>query len=371
MSQVFISYSRRDIAFVRKLAGDLETAGYAVWWDVSDLRGGDDWVRVIPEAIGTSQHFIVVLSPDAVASEWVRKEYTQALSLRKKIIPIMIARTAVPFALNTINYIDFTADDYAANLKLLLDALGYTGELPVAAPATLPLLLRKYFIPLILGFGFLLAVISTYVLVPAVVSTVTPTSTSVPPTTAVVIPTFTNTLTVTPTASPTDTPSPTITTTPTLTPTQPTVTPSATRQPFRSVELCVQVEQDVNNINVRAGPSSTIYPVLGQIPVENSCLFFNAVYIDDEETWLLIAETQTNPDLMRFAGGWIRADLLGLEPAETIPLPVVTLTPTAAPSNTATITPTLTRTPTVTPTETPTPTETQTPTETAAEPPTG
>ncbi len=108
-----------------------------VWWDITDLRGGDDWVRVIPEAIGTSDFVIVVLSPDATASEWVRKEYTQALSLRKKIIPVMLRTTAVPFALNTINYVDFTSEDaYAERLNALLLALGYTGELPVVPAAT-------------------------------------------------------------------------------------------------------------------------------------------------------------------------------------------------------------------------------------------
>src|SRR6186713_52953 len=106
MTQIFISYSRKDIAFARRLAGDLEKAGYVVWWDITDLRGGDDWVRVIPEAIETSDFFIVVLSPHSTVSEWVRKEYTQALSLRKRVIPLMLETTAVPFALNTINYLD-------------------------------------------------------------------------------------------------------------------------------------------------------------------------------------------------------------------------------------------------------------------------
>src|SRR6266542_4957876 len=106
--QLFISYSRKDIGFVRKLAVDLEKAGYDVWWDVSDLRGGDDWVRVIPAAIASSDYFAVLLSPNSAISEWVEKEYTQALSLRKKIIPIMLEQSSVPFALNTINYVDFT-----------------------------------------------------------------------------------------------------------------------------------------------------------------------------------------------------------------------------------------------------------------------
>src|SRR5262245_49456649 len=105
MTQIFISYSRKDINFVRQLARDLEKAGYEVWWDLTDLRGGDDWVRVIPSAIESSQSVIVVLSPNSVVSDWVEKEYAQALSLRKKIIPIMLTQTRVPFALNTINYV--------------------------------------------------------------------------------------------------------------------------------------------------------------------------------------------------------------------------------------------------------------------------
>ncbi len=73
MQRIFISYSRKDINFVRRLAGDLEKAGYDVWWDLTDLRGGDDWVRVIPEAIKNSDKIIVVLSPNSTISEWVEK----------------------------------------------------------------------------------------------------------------------------------------------------------------------------------------------------------------------------------------------------------------------------------------------------------
>src|SRR5512134_1254202 len=124
MPQIFISYSRKDIAFTRRLAGDLETAGYNVWWDLTDLRGGDDWPRVIPAAIEASQYVIVVMSPNSAISDWVEKEYTQALSLRKKIIPIMLERSSIPFSLNTINYVDFTSDDYVASFNNLLTALG-------------------------------------------------------------------------------------------------------------------------------------------------------------------------------------------------------------------------------------------------------
>src|SRR5512133_3451149 len=195
MSQIFISYSRKDIAFVRRLAGDLEKAGYTVWWDVSDLRGGDDWVRVIPAAIKASDTFIVVLSPNSAISQWVEKEYTQALYLRKKIIPIMLESSDVPFGLNTINYIDFTsADDYAANLNKLLATLGYTGE-PIVPTRTLLRTLRKYVVPLLTGILILLALLATFLFAPPISPSAT--STPIPPsTTPVVIFTSTDTPTL-------------------------------------------------------------------------------------------------------------------------------------------------------------------------------
>ena len=368
MAQIFISYSRKDIGFVRKLAGDLEKAGYDVWWDLTDLRGGDDWLRVIPAAIDSSEHFIVVLSPNSAVSDWVKKEYTQALSSRKKIIPIMLARSNVPFALNTINYVDFTSDDYAANLQNLLDALGYAGENPVTTSAALPLMLRKYAIPIIIGLGLLLALMTRFFLASLVTPTATPTATSTDlPATATqtpslaASPTETATLTASPTA--TQAASPTMTGTHTLTPTQPTVTPSATKPPFRSIELCIK-KIDARTINVRAGPSSEIYPVLGSIPVE-TCLLFSAVHINmKNETWLMVASGQTDPEITKFAGGWISGNLLDIDLTDPIPLPLVTLTPTPVPSDTPTLTPTFTRTPTATMTPSETPTETLVPTET-------
>ncbi len=43
MTQVFISYSRRDISFINRLAADLKNAGIDVWYDVSHIAGGARW----------------------------------------------------------------------------------------------------------------------------------------------------------------------------------------------------------------------------------------------------------------------------------------------------------------------------------------
>ena len=378
MQKIFISYSRKDIDFVRKLAGDLEKAGYDVWWDITDLRGGDDWVRQIPEAIRLSQFFLVVLTPDSVESEWVRKEYTQALSLRKKIIPIMLVAGTVPFALNTINFINFAGGEYADNYKKLLEAMDYTGEPPAIQPfkkriGPLPQEFRKFVIPAL--FGILLLFAAVWAFRSQAVVTPTPTLT----------PSLQPSLTASPTPRPltptnTDIATPTPTGTATSTPTQsftPTVTRTASPTPtFRLLlELCIR-NLDVYNIYVRSGPSQR-YPPLGELlsvrdasgTFKNVCLWFQARNENEDGIWYLVAPGQTDPTLQQYEGGWILSDLLGPSP---IGLPLVTLTPTAIPSNTATFTPTFTRTSTPTPTETPslTPTATETETLTPSETPT-
>lgn len=359
MPQIFISYSRKDIAFARRLAGDLETVGYNVWWDLTDLRGGDDWPRVIPAAIEASQYVIVVMSPNSAISDWVAKEYTQALDLRKKIIPVMLRQSRVPFALNTINYVNFASGEYADNFKNLLTALGYTGEPPTEPKKPmLPPVLQKYGIPILLGILALLALLSTLIVLPPVPGTATPTPTILPSRTLVATFTPADTSTVSPTVSPTVSLTATLTPTITETPTsRPTFTPSPTNVPFNRLGLCV-ISDYANSINVRSGPGTIYAPIGAPLPVD-SCLFFSAR--NEEATWLQIAPNQPDALHQQYEGGWIFRELLGLGESGPIDLPAVTLTPTPLPSDTPTITPTFTRTPSLTPTETPSPTETETP----------
>ena len=363
MTQLFISYSRKDINFARRLAGDLEKAGYVVWWDITDLRGGDDWVRVIPEAIETSDFVIVVLSPDSTVSEWVRKEYTQALSLRKRIIPIMLRTTPVPFALNTINYVDFTSEPaYAESLNALLLALGYTGDMPVVPASTWPLTLRSLAIPIVVSTIILLALGAFYLFGNPAPSTPTPTGTSVPTATEVIVPTFTA-LPDTPSATSTLSPTATWTSTSTAVPTDTrTPTATATIEVLESLPFCVSRRlSDVSAVYVRTGPGVEYPPFEDALRV-GKCLTFWAV--SEDGLWMLIANDQADPEMQKFEGGWIRRDLLVPGVSGGVNLPAWTLTPTLPPSETPTITATFTPslTPTLTPTDTATPTETETPT---------
>lgn len=380
MQQVFISYSRKDIDFARHLAKDLEKAGFEVWWDISDIKGGDEWLRVIPAGIESSQYFIILLSPDSVLSEWVEKEYLHALKMRKKIVPVMISPCTVPFALANINYLDFTASDPVTSLNKLLADLEYTGEpfhkTALAKKPLLPLppaLARFQYVILaalvvgIILFSILILKSCAPVIPPSPTPTATQTSTQ-PPT---LTPTreVTGTPTQTVTLSPTVTPSLTSTNTPTL---EITIMPSSTKASVLRVELCVRT--DFTTL-VRTGPGKA-YGVLPNPLKGDDCLLFSAR--NEESTWYMIAPRQPDVRFREFENGWVSNFTLDLESAGFFSLPVGTPIPTATrtstPTYTATVTPTWTFTSTLIPsptdTNTPVPTDTRVPTATATDVPT-
>jgi len=123
MTQVFISYSRKDLSFVSQLVADLKKAGFDVWYDVSGLGGGSRWRSEIENALRRSQFVLVVLSPDSIASEWVEREFLFASNLRRKIVPLMYRACELPLNYVDMNYIDVQGENYRQNFEQLLKAL--------------------------------------------------------------------------------------------------------------------------------------------------------------------------------------------------------------------------------------------------------
>jgi len=119
---VFISYSRKDGEFAHRLADDLRTAGYSVWVDISGLRGGQQWVREIDKAVRGCDAFVLIISPDSMASEWVTRETLLADSLGKLVVPVMLRATGLPLHLVNIQYVDFRGT-YDAAVQELCEAL--------------------------------------------------------------------------------------------------------------------------------------------------------------------------------------------------------------------------------------------------------
>jgi len=121
--KIFISYSHLDEEFALRLASDLRSRSINFWIAKFDIRVSDDFNKAIQNALNTCTGFLIVLSPNAVASEIVNAEINYALQEKKKIFPVLLdKKSEIPFRLRIIQYSDFTTD-YNAGFKHLLDAI--------------------------------------------------------------------------------------------------------------------------------------------------------------------------------------------------------------------------------------------------------
>jgi len=135
MTTVFISHSTKDSAFAKKkLKAYLENHGIGTWFSDDDIPTAADWERKILRALSNAQWYIVILSPDAVTSDWVQAEVHWALEKRKgRVIPIMIEDcdpADLHLKLLRINYLDFRQDPTAAAARLvqILESDRFAGD---------------------------------------------------------------------------------------------------------------------------------------------------------------------------------------------------------------------------------------------------
>lgn len=87
--QIFISYSRRDKEFVRRLVDALKDAGREVWVDWDDIPPSADWMQEIYAGIEDSIAFVSIISPDAITSPIIREELEHALEMNKRLVPVL------------------------------------------------------------------------------------------------------------------------------------------------------------------------------------------------------------------------------------------------------------------------------------------
>src|SRR5262245_41269306 len=76
-ARVVGAYSRKDGAeFAAELRKSLAEQDLSIWQDIVALEGGRDWWSQIEEALRSKalQHFVLVVTPAALASPVVRRE---------------------------------------------------------------------------------------------------------------------------------------------------------------------------------------------------------------------------------------------------------------------------------------------------------
>src|ERR1700730_3575887 len=96
---LFISYSRKDRAFVERLSQALIGAGKATWVDWRDIPPTATFMDDIRHAIEEADSFVGVISPDFCQSAVCRQELEHAAKNNKRLIPVVCRDTpdgAVP-----------------------------------------------------------------------------------------------------------------------------------------------------------------------------------------------------------------------------------------------------------------------------------
>lgn len=89
MTDVFISYSRKDKDFVQVLHQALTQSRYEAWVDWQDIPLTADWWAEIEAGIEAADTFIFVMTPDSLASKVCEQEINHAVSHNKRLIPIV------------------------------------------------------------------------------------------------------------------------------------------------------------------------------------------------------------------------------------------------------------------------------------------
>lgn len=122
---IFLSYSRTDWdVFVSNFANQLTSSGYNIWVDQQFLLGGSNWMDSVGEALNRCRLLLLVVSPEALASKYVKMEYRYFINHDKTVLPIIHKSAALPFELSATQHVDFSqtnTDQTFAKLRSVLD----------------------------------------------------------------------------------------------------------------------------------------------------------------------------------------------------------------------------------------------------------
>ncbi len=90
MARIFISYSRSDRAFVKRIVPLIRRVD-SLWYD-DDIHGGAEWWQMILNEIAQSDLFIYLISNKSLESPYCQAELREALRLNKSILPVVVQR---------------------------------------------------------------------------------------------------------------------------------------------------------------------------------------------------------------------------------------------------------------------------------------
>lgn len=143
-TDVFLSYSRRDVSVIEKLYQALKAEGLNVWYDNTDIPKGAEWKSVIERGIKSTRLFIPFLShnieleylfPHEYRDEWdIASMLSKKMGGRSFILPIAEEgfdfynlETKIPAEIRSINALWYKPSDnfqqIAKEVKIIINDL--------------------------------------------------------------------------------------------------------------------------------------------------------------------------------------------------------------------------------------------------------
>jgi hypothetical protein len=135
MSDIFVSYARKDIDRVNQIMEDLHQSGFDYWMDRDDIRTGADWREAITAAISGCKIFLLFMSIASMDSDNVQREVRIAHKFRKPIIILRLENVDLPntmlYMLEGIQWTEFSDPDWQ---RKITQELGRHLKNPVSGP---------------------------------------------------------------------------------------------------------------------------------------------------------------------------------------------------------------------------------------------
>ncbi|MCC6615179.1 MAG: TIR domain-containing protein [Anaerolineae bacterium] len=119
MPRLFISYSRTDESFARRLATSLSEMGADIWIDIQNIPAGMKWSSAIQQGLDVCDAMIVVITPSSASSDNVEDEWQYYRDRGKPIVPVMVAPAQLHYQLGRLQYVNFAGQPYEIALTQL------------------------------------------------------------------------------------------------------------------------------------------------------------------------------------------------------------------------------------------------------------
>lgn len=133
---VFVSYSRRDRAFVDRLASALHKKGVNTWVDTQNILPGSDFSQSISHALQQASVLLLVASVHSGTSAWVLAEVQAFAAGGGTVIPLIIddeGESSLPAHLQTVQWVDFR-QDFGGAIDTLVRGIQGRQTTPISEP---------------------------------------------------------------------------------------------------------------------------------------------------------------------------------------------------------------------------------------------